>query len=82
MDNLNITLKLYGGLDKYIKNYNHEKGVSLRLDFNEAIIDILKKIGIPKNRISLIMAYDKIVSLNYVIKNNEIIKIYSQIGGG
>ncbi len=82
MDNLNITLKLYGGLDKYIKNYDHEKGVTLRLDFNERIVNILEKIDIPKNRISLIMADDKIVSLNYAIKNNEIIKIYSQIGGG
>jgi len=82
MDNINITIKLFGGLDKYLKDYDHDKGAFLRLDSNETIIDILKKIGIAENRISLIMSDDKIISLNYVVKNNEIIKIYSQIGGG
>lgn len=43
MSNLNITLKLFGGLDKYIKDYNHKKVISLRLDSNQAVIDITKK---------------------------------------
>jgi sulfur carrier protein ThiS len=82
MSNLNITLKLYGGLDKYIKDYNYKKGASLRLDSNQTIIDLLKKIGIPKNRLSLIMVGDKIINLDYVVKNDDLIKIFSQIGGG
>jgi len=82
MDNLNINLKLYGNLNKYIKNYDHKKGVTLRLDSNWILIDVVTRIGIPENRISLILAGDKIVSLNYRVKNNDIIKIFSQIGGG
>lgn len=82
MGNLNITLKLYGGLDKYINDYNYEKGTTLRLDSNETIIDILKKLGIPKHRITLVMVGDKIISLNYVVKNDDLIKIFSHIGGG
>ena len=82
MNNLNITLKLYGGLDKYIKDYDYEKEVSLRLDSNVTIIDILKKLGIPKHRITLVMVGDKIISLDYVVKNDDLIKIFSHIGGG
>lgn len=82
MSNLNITLKLYGGLDKYIKNYDYAKGASLRLDSNQIVIDIVKRTGMPKNRISLILANDKTVTLNYRLKNNDIIKIFPQIGGG
>jgi sulfur carrier protein ThiS len=82
MDNINITLKLYGGLDKHINDYNPEKGISLRFDSNETIIDILKKLGIPKHRITLVMVDDKIVSLDHVVKNNDLIKIFSHIGGG
>jgi len=82
MDKLNITLKLYGGLDKNIKNYDYEKGASFKLDCSQTIKDILKKIEIPKNRITLIMADDKTINLDYVVKDNDIIKIFSQIGGG
>ena len=56
MDNLNINLKLYGNLNKYIKNYDHKKGVILRLDSNWILINVVKRIGIPENRISLILA--------------------------
>jgi sulfur carrier protein ThiS len=82
MDNINITLKLYGGLDKYIKDYNYKKGASLRLDSNETIIGILKKLGIPKHRISLIKVGDRIINLDYIVKNDDLIKIFSHIGGG
>ncbi len=82
MDNINITLKLYGGLDKHANDYNHEKGMFLRLDSNETIIDILKKLEIPKHKITLIKVGDRIVNLDYVVKNNGLIKIFSHIGGG
>jgi len=82
MDKLNITLKLYGGLDKYINNYVNKEGISLKLNSSQTIKDILKKIEIPKNRITLIMADDKTINLDYVVKDNDIIKIFSQIGGG
>ena len=48
MDKLDITLKLYGGLEGYINNHNHEKGLSLKLNYNQTITDVLKKTGIPK----------------------------------
>ncbi len=82
MSNLNITLKLFGGLDKYVKDYNHKKGASLRLDSNQAVSDIAKKIGIPTNRISLVLINNNTATLNCIIKNNDIIKIFPQIGGG
>jgi len=82
MDNINITLKLYGGLDKHINDYNPEKGISLRFDSNETIIDILKKLGIPKHRITLVMVDNEIVSLDHIVKNDDLVKIFSHIGGG
>jgi len=82
MDKLNITLKLYGGLDKNIKNYDYEKGASFKLDCSQTIVDVIEKIGIPKNRISLILSNGEIVNLNYMLKDNDFIKIFSQIGGG
>lgn len=82
MDKLDITLKLYGGLERYINNYNHEKGTSLKLDYTQTVTDVLEKTGIPKNKIVLIMADDKIVSFDYVLKQNDVIKIFSPIGGG
>lgn len=82
MSNLNITLKLFGGLDKYVKDYNHKKGAPLRLDSNQAVSDVAKKIGIPTNRISLVLINNNAATLNCIIKNNDIIKIFPQIGGG
>jgi len=82
MSNLNITLKLFGSLDKYIKDYNYKKGVSLRLDSNQAVIDVTKKIGIPTNKISLVLINNNAATLDCIIKNNDIIKIFPQIGGG
>ena len=82
MSNLNITLKLFGGLDKYIKDYNHKKGASLHLSSNQAVIDVAKKIGIPINRISLVLINNNATTLDCIVKSNDIIKIFPQIGGG
>lgn len=81
-DDMLVTLKLYGGLDKYIKDYDHEKGLSLKVNSNETIGGILKKLGIPKHRITLIRVDDKITNLDYAVKNNDLIRIFSHIGGG
>ena len=82
MDKLDITLKLYGGLERYINNYNHERGVSLKLDYGQTAADLLKKTGIPKNKLVLIMADDKIIHFDYILKQNDVIKMFPPIGGG
>jgi len=82
MDKLDITLKLYGGLQRYINNYNHKKEISLKFDYSQSITDLLKEIEIPKNKIVLIMANDRVINFDYILKQNDVIKIFSPIAGG
>ena len=82
MDKVRITLKLYGGLNNYTKEYHHEKGISLRLNSGETIDKVLEKLGIPKNKIVLITANNKITHFDYILKQGDIIKMFPPIGGG
>ena len=82
MNEFKIILKLYGGLYKNIKNYDHKKGLTFELNSNQTLTDIIEKIGIPKSRISLLLSNDKVVDSNYKLKNYDLLKIYFPMGGG
>jgi len=77
-----INLKFYGGLYRYINNYSKERGLYLELNTRKKIIDILIKLGVPRNKIVLIMAGNKPVSIDYFVKGNDVIKVFPPIGGG
>ena len=82
MKKLVINIKFYGGLEKYINEYSYEKGINIKLDTRKKLINILDELGIPKNRIVLITANNKVINLDYTIKDSDAIKIFPQIGGG
>ena len=83
MNESKITIKLYGGLEQHIKDYHNQINYKLKLtSSNQKIIDVIKKLGIRKDRISLLLLNGVIVDLNNKLKEDDILKIYPPLGGG
>jgi len=85
---MKITLKIYSGLQKYVKDYNSKNGLILEIDKEKTIKQFLiDAINHQKaiEAISMITINDKIISYqNYdqKLKDGDLIKVFPPIGGG
>jgi len=85
---MNVTLKIYSGLKKYVKNYNKESGIILKIDEGVTVKQFLEK-NIDHDRaidaISMVTVNEKIVAYNNYnkkLKDGDLIKVFPPIGGG
>lgn len=75
-------------MKNYVKNYDIEKGVTLKVDERETIKQILKKnINHEKaiEAISIVTLNDKIIpykDYDKKVKDGDLIKVFPPIGGG
>ena len=85
---MKITLKIYSGLQKYVKDYNSKNGLILEIDKGKTIKQLLiDTINHQKaiEAISMITLNDKIIAYqNYdqKLKDGDLIKVFPPIGGG
>ena len=85
---MKITLKIYSGLQKYVKDYNSKNGLILEIDKGKTIKQLLiDTINHQKaiEAISMITLNDKIIAYqNYdqKLKDGDLIKVFPPISGG
>lgn len=79
---MEATLKLYGFLKRYIKNYEQNNNQNLKIDSFKLIKQILKENNIPIQEVGLILKGNKTVNIDYQVQNGDVIKVFPPIAGG
>ncbi len=85
---MKITLKIYSGLKRYVKDYNSKNGLILEIDKGKTIKQlIIDTINHQKaiEAISMITLNDKIIAYqnyNQKLKDGDLIKVFPPISGG
>jgi molybdopterin converting factor small subunit len=81
---LEITIKFYNGLDKFIKNYDTKRGIVLNLSESININFLISQL-LPKEIIKstgIVMVNKKIEDFSYKIKKGDFIEVFPLLGGG
>ena len=85
---MKITLKIYSGLKRYVKDYNSKNGLILEIDkgknLKKLIIDTINHQKAIED-ISMITLIDKIIAYqnyNQKLKDGDLIKVFPPISGG
>ena len=81
---IEIKLKFYSGLAEYIENYQMEEELTLKLEKNESIRDIITRL-IPVEKlkfIGLILVNKKFVNLDYIVQDGDKISVLPLLNGG
>lgn len=59
-----------------------EKVSRIRIRADSRIIDVIEKLGIPREEVSLVMCNDEQSRLQKVLKNGDTVGIFPPIAGG
>ncbi len=81
---IQIKLKFDPSLAEYMQDYKKEEFVTLQLAKNESIRNIVTRF-IPERKLSLIgliLVNKKIVNLDYIVRDNDKIKVLPVLIGG
>jgi len=82
MGNKNIIIELKGNLERFIGSSLGDKKFTISCANEFKIIDILKLLSIPKERIALVTINGKISSLEFNPNKGDRLVFYPPIGGG
>lgn len=82
---MKVHIKFYSGLEKYIKNYDHKKGLSIGIPPEDNIVSIVNRY-IPENAWGvvgvMILVNNKIINDHYQAKDGDVLEVYPLSGGG
>ena len=79
---MKIYVKLKGRLSN-LKDINHYMSdILLDVIDNIKILDVLKKIEIPRKHIGLIVVNKKVVDINTQLNEGDLLTLYSPVAGG
>ena len=77
-----LKILLSSTLRKYYPDYEPIKGVDFSADGKTTIAEVCREIGIPMEKIKVIMVNGKSASPDYVVKGDERIGLFPPVGGG
>jgi sulfur carrier protein ThiS len=75
-------MRLY--LGGYLDFYHPHKGNWLEVDVDQPVplIEVIADLGIPVGDIHLVVVNNQLQNLDFIISENDEVKIYSAVGGG
>jgi sulfur carrier protein ThiS len=79
---MKIKVKVHGTLMKYLPNYDHGTGVDLELPGNSIVDEVIKKLGIPEDKVSLVSVNGRLAKAEDRLKQNDVVKVFQHIFGG
>lgn len=74
---MNITVKLFANLRLY-----NEKEMTMRLPEGALVTDILERLNISTEDVSIIMINGRSKELDTIISENDTVSIFPPVGGG
>ncbi len=79
---MKVSIKLFGGLEQYLNDSGRKNKIILKLSETQTIKQLIEENRIPIKLISLIVAGNKVINLDYKVQEDDVIKVFPQIGGG
>ena len=71
------TIRLLG----FLKQYINDKG-SIQVEPGKSIINTLKEYGIPSDLVAGVFLKEKLISKEYILKDDDVVVLMAIIGGG
>jgi len=82
MDQKPVTIKLSPLLRRYFPNYDHDKGILLSGVSGKKIIQIIREMDIPEEKVTSVLANHMPVRTEYAVKDGDLVMLAMIIGGG
>ena len=77
-----ITVKLYGTLDRWVSGYNPEAGCGVHMAAQSTVADLIDHLGIPPRSVGLVSVNGRAAKKEDVLPDRALVKVFHPIFGG
>jgi len=77
-----LNIKLYGTLDKWVPGYNPETGCAVHLAAQSTVADLIDHLGIPPRSVGLVSVNGRAAKKTDVLPKSGMVKVFHPIFGG
>jgi len=77
-----VTVKLSSSLRTFVEGYDPFNGLTIDLRPNETVSQLLKRLGVPEEKVKIIMVDGRSASPDRVLTDGERLSLFPPVGGG
>lgn len=77
-----VTVKLYGTLDRYVTAYNPETGHAVQLSGPATVAQLIDQLGIPRKTVGLVSVDGRVARHSDSLPDRALVKVFHPIFGG
>ncbi len=79
---IQLTIKLYGTLDKWVPGYNPETGCVVHMAAPSTVADLVHQLGIPHRSVGLVSVNGRAAKKKDVLPDRALVKVFHPLFGG
>jgi len=79
---LQLTVKLYGTLDKWVPGYDHESGCVVQMAAASTVADLVGHLGIPPRSVGIVSVNGQMARKDDPLPDRAVVKVFHPIFGG
>ena len=79
---IQLTVKLYGTLDRWIPGYNPETGCEVHMAVPSTVADLIDQLGIPVRSVGIVSINGRAAKKADVLPDRALVKVFHPIFGG
>jgi len=80
--NIDLTVKVYGTLEKYITGYNPLTGCGVQMTSPASVADLIAHLGIPPKRVGIVSVNGRLAKQKDILPDRAVVKVFHPIFGG
>ena len=77
-----LTVKLYGTLDRWVPGYSHETGCQVLVAAQSTVADLIDQLGIPPRSVGIVSINGRAAKKADVLPDQALVNVFHPIFGG
>jgi sulfur carrier protein ThiS len=79
---MQVQVKLYGTLGKWVDGYDHRQGLAVAIEEGTTVADLMARIGIPLKKIGMVSLDGRLAGKETILQAHMQVKVFHPIFGG
>jgi sulfur carrier protein ThiS len=79
---IQLSIKLYGTLDKWVPGYDPDTGCAVRLSPGSTVADLIAHLGLPPRSVGIVSVNGRAAKQADILPDRALVKVFHPIFGG
>jgi sulfur carrier protein ThiS len=79
---MQVQVKLYGTLGKWVAGYDHRRGLAVNVADGATVTELMTQLGVPLDKIGMVSLDGRLAGKATVLRGGVLVKVFHPIFGG